>query len=160
MLKYVDVKIVMAEVPNEITLAINISNCPCHCEGCHSSYLEKDIGELLTSSSLEELINSNTGISCVAFMGGDSHPSEINNLAKRIKELHKNLKVAWYSGRSYISKDIEPQYFNFIKIGPYKKDCGPLTESTTNQRFYRIDKDDVGGYTLIDITSSFYDKNI
>ena len=28
MLKYVDSKVVFAEIPDEITLAINISNCP------------------------------------------------------------------------------------------------------------------------------------
>ena len=45
MLKYVDAKVVFAEVPDEVTLAINISNCPCQCKGCHSSYLAQDIGK-------------------------------------------------------------------------------------------------------------------
>ena len=47
MLKYVDTKVVFQEIPDEITLAINISNCPCHCPGCHSSYLAEDIGNAL-----------------------------------------------------------------------------------------------------------------
>ena len=42
-MKYVDTKIVFQELPNEITLAINISGCPCACIGCHSSYLSQDI---------------------------------------------------------------------------------------------------------------------
>lgn len=39
MLKYVNTDIVFQEFPDEVTLAINLSNCPCHCPGCHSSYL-------------------------------------------------------------------------------------------------------------------------
>ena len=50
MLKYVDTKIVFREVPDEITLCINISNCPCHCKGCHSPYLAEDIGTVLDES--------------------------------------------------------------------------------------------------------------
>ena len=49
MLKYVDVMETFAEVPDEITLAINLSNCPHRCKGCHSEYLQKDIGEELTT---------------------------------------------------------------------------------------------------------------
>ena len=44
MLKYVNTDIVFQEIPDEVTLAINISNCPCHCPGCHSHYLWEDIG--------------------------------------------------------------------------------------------------------------------
>ena len=55
MLKYVDAKVVFAEVPDEVTLAINISNCPCHCEGCHSSYLAEDIGDILDVKSLDKI---------------------------------------------------------------------------------------------------------
>ena len=44
MLKYVNTGIVFQEIPDEVTLAINISNCPCHCPGCHSHYLWEDIG--------------------------------------------------------------------------------------------------------------------
>ena len=47
MLKYVDTLVSFQEVPDEISLCINISNCPCHCDGCHSPYLADDIGEYL-----------------------------------------------------------------------------------------------------------------
>jgi anaerobic ribonucleoside-triphosphate reductase activating protein len=70
MLKYVNYDIVFQEIPNETTLAINISNCPCHCKGCHSSYLAEDIGEPLTERVLEKLIRENKGITCISFMGG------------------------------------------------------------------------------------------
>ena len=61
-MKYVDTLVSFAEFPKEISLCINISNCPCHCKGCHSSYLAEDIGEVLNKDYLFELINKNNGI--------------------------------------------------------------------------------------------------
>ena len=51
MMKYVDVKEVFAEIPDEITLAISISGCPIHCPGCHRQYLWADVGEPLTAEA-------------------------------------------------------------------------------------------------------------
>ena len=146
MLKYVDTKIVFQEIPDEITLAINISNCPCHCKGCHSSY----IGEELNSHSLKNLINDNKGITCISFMGGDSNPSYIDALAQWIK-INYPLKVAWYSGRQELAKEINLKWFDFLKLGPYIEELGPLNSKTTNQRFYKVVNDE-----LIDITSVFW----
>lgn len=139
MLKYVDTLVSFSEVPDEISLCINISNCPHNCIGCHSSYLKQDIGEKLTIEKLEELITTNRGISCVCFMGGDVDPVYINRLAFGVKILSdKKLKVAWYSGDTDISKDIDPQFFDYIKKGPYIAGYGPLTSPTTNQVMYQI----------------------
>ena len=151
MLKYVDTKVVFAEIPNEITLAINISGCPCNCKGCHSSYLAEDIGEPLDLQHLTNLIDSNKGITCVGLMGGDANPSEVDDIAQDIKEYYPELKVGWYSGRQELSKDIELSNFDFIKLGPYKEEFGPLNSKTTNQRFYKVN-----GKELVDITSRFW----
>ena len=151
MLKYVDTKVVFAEIPNEITLAINISGCPCNCKGCHSSYLAEDIGEPLDLQHLTNLIDSNKGITCVGLMGGDANPSEVDDIAQDIKEYYPELKVGWYSGRQELSKDIELSNFDFIKLGPYKEEFGPLNSKTTNQRFYKVSDGE-----LVDITSKFW----
>lgn len=151
MLKYVDTKVVFAEIPNEVTLAINISNCPCQCKGCHSSYLAQDIGEPLNLQHLTNLIDSNKGITCVCIMGGDANPSEVDDIAQDIKEYYPELKVGWYSGRQELSKDIELSNFDFIKLGPYKEEFGPLNSRTTNQRFYKVSDGE-----LINITSKFW----
>ena len=151
MLKYVDTKVVFAEIPDEITLAINISGCPCNCKGCHSSYLAEDIGEPLDLQRLTNLIDSNKGITCVGLMGGDANPSEVDDIAQDIKEYYPELKVGWYSGRQELSKDIELSNFDYIKLGPYKEEFGPLNSKTTNQRFYKVN-----GKELIDITSRFW----
>lgn len=151
MLKYVDTKVVFAEIPNEITLAINISGCPCNCKGCHSSYLAKDIGGPLDLQHLTNLIDSNKGISCVCIMGGDANPSEVDDIAQDIKEYYPELKVGWYSGRQELDEDIELSNFDYIKLGPYIEEFGPLNSRTTNQRFYKVN-----GKELVDITSKFW----
>ena len=155
MLKYVDAKVVFAEVPDEVTLAINISNCPCQCKGCHSSYLAQDIGEPLDLQHLTNLIDSNKGITCVGLMGGDANPSEVDDVAQDIKEYYPELKVGWYSGRQELSNSIDLFNFDYIKLGPYKEEFGPLNSRTTNQRFYKVSDGE-----LVDITSRFYDRNL
>lgn len=151
MLKYVDTKVVFAEIPDEVTLAINISNCPCQCKGCHSSYLAQDIGEPLDLQHLTNLIDSNKGITCVCIMGGDANPSEVDDIAQDIKEYYPELKVGWYSGRQELSKDIDLCNFDAIKLGPYIEEFGPLNSKTTNQRFYKVSDGE-----LVDITSKFW----
>lgn len=153
MLKYSDTLVSFSEIPDEITLCINISNCPNKCEGCHSSWLQKNIGIELNNYELYDIINKNSGISCVCFMGGDSDPEEINNLAIKIKS--KNLKVGWYSGKSEISDKINIKNFDYIKIGPYLKDKGPLSDKNTNQKMYEIIHF-TGMNSLKDITYKFW----
>ena len=150
MLKYVDTLVSFSEVIDEITLCINISNCPCKCVNCHSSYLAQDIGEPLDLQHLTNLIDSNKGITCVCIMGGDVNPSEVDDIAQDIKEYYPKLKVAWYSGKQELSKDINLEFFDFIKLGPYIEELGPLNSKTTNQRFYKIENN-----KLIDITYKF-----
>ena len=47
-MKYLNTEIGFIEFPNEISLLINITNCPFHCEGCHSPELWENIGIELT----------------------------------------------------------------------------------------------------------------
>ena len=159
MLKYVNYDITFQEIPDEITLCINISNCPCHCIGCHSSYLAEDIGEELTLDKIYKLIENNEGITCICFMGGDSSPKQIDMFARCIKDLY-DIKVAWYSGRQELSKYINLKCFDFIKLGPYIEEFGPLNSKTTNQRFYQVIKshyeDGTSGYELLDTTYKFW----
>ena len=155
MLKYVDTKVVFAEIPDEITLAINISGCPCNCKGCHSSYLAEDIGKNLSWEALNNLIKANKGISCVAFMGGDADPMKVSIRAEQIKESYPMLKVAWYSGRQELNEDIELKNFDYIKLGPYIEEFGPLNSKTTNQRVYKVVEQN-GNYELVDITNKFW----
>ena len=150
MLKYVDTLVSFSEVPDEITLCINITGCKIGCKNCHSPYLAEDIGNILNLQALTSLIDSNSGITCVCIMGGDANPSKVDDIAQDIKEYYPKLKVAWYSGRQELSKDINLNNFDFIKLGPYIEELGPLNSKTTNQRFYKIENN-----KLIDITYKF-----
>ncbi|MBQ6422555.1 MAG: anaerobic ribonucleoside-triphosphate reductase activating protein [Prevotella sp.] len=155
MLKYVNTGIVFQEIPDEVTLAINISNCPCHCPGCHSRYLWDDIGLPLGVEAIDDFIESfGNDITCVAFMGGDSEPREVAVLANYIKEEHPMFKVAWYSGRLRVPKMVDKKLFDYIKIGPYIRHLGPLKSPTTNQRLYKRMPDD----SFEDITYRFWRK--
>mgnify|MGYP001643767350 FL=1 len=70
MLRYINTDIVFQEFPDEVTLTINISGCPCRCPGCHSQFLWADRGEELTAEALSALIReTETTITCVGFIG-------------------------------------------------------------------------------------------
>ena len=140
MLKYIDAKVTFAEVPNEITLCILISNCPNKCKNCHSQYLRKDKGTLLDLQHLTDLIDCNTGISCVCLMGGDANPEDVDYVAESIKDYYPELKVAWYSGKDWLSDKVDIHNFDYIKIGRYDESFGPLDIPTTNQIFYAVEE--------------------
>ena len=149
MIKYVDTKIVFQEVPDEVSLAINLSNCPCHCKGCHSPYLAEDIGEELTIEVLTKLATEAEGITCVCFMGGDNDPKRINRLAKWVHE-ELDLKAAWYSGKDDLNAIIDLDNFDYIKLGHYDNESGPLNSPTTNQAMYKVHP------TITNITERFW----
>ena len=153
MLKYVNSDIVFQEIPDEVTLAINISNCPCRCPGCHSHYLWEDIGLPLNPEAIDNFVQKfGSNLTCIAFMGGDGDPKGVNLLAQYVHEEYPQFKVAWYSGRTVISPLITKNDFDYIKIGPYIKHLGPLKKPSTNQRLYR--QNDQGEFE--DITSRFW----
>ena len=153
MLKYVNTDIVFQEIPDEVTLAINISNCPCHCPGCHSPFLWKDVGEPLNADALEKMIGEyGKEITCVSFMGGDAEPESINQLAVYIHRQHPTFKVGWYSGKIRIPECVNKNDFDYLKIGPFLRHLGPLKSKTTNQRMYK--KSSNGQF--IDITKRFW----
>lgn len=164
MLKFTDTQVTFSEIPDEICLCINISNCPNRCSGCHSPYLRKDIGLPLGNKDLDFMVEINQGITCVCFLGGDKSPEDINTLAKHIKSKYPALLTAWYSGKDTLSNKIELENFNFIKIGRYDKFKGALSNPNTNQRLYKVETtreglNDKPVYGLVDITYKFWKKN-
>lgn len=154
-MKYVNTGVVFQEIPDEVTLSINISNCPCHCKGCHSEYLWEDIGEQLNVMSLAAMLHDyGNAITCISFMGGDASTGEVNSLARWVREKYPDLTIAWYSGRQLLAPDINLDNFDYIKLGPYIEERGPLNKETTNQRLYKVGKN----HELTDITYKFWKK--
>lgn len=138
MIKYVDTLVTFSEVPNEISLCIDVSGCKIHCKGCHSSYLWEDIGVPLTLKSLDDLIMSNIGITCVCLMGGNDY-AMIVRIARKVKRFYR-LAFAWYTGEDTLNPYILGNlvYFDYIKIGHYDDEKGPLMSMETNQVFYKV----------------------
>ena len=88
MLKYVNHDIVFQEFPDEVTLAVNLSQCPTACPGCHSMYLWGDEGERLSLSRLRAMTEEYAGeITCVALMGGDNDPESLLLILRRFSFL-------------------------------------------------------------------------
>ncbi|MCI2083067.1 MAG: anaerobic ribonucleoside-triphosphate reductase activating protein [Bacteroidales bacterium] len=147
MLKYVNFDIVFQEIPDEVTLAVNISNCPNRCPGCHSPWLREDIGDLLTASAIDGMIGPYLGdITCVCFMGGDGDPGEVARIAAHVKDTYPKdeeldkpgIKTAWYSGCAELPKGFDLKYLDFVKLGPYIESLGGLKSPSTNQKLFRI----------------------
>ena len=158
MIKFVpeDTSVVFAEIPDEICLAINLSCCPHHCPGCHSPYLQEDYGNILDEGVIDTLIERNKGITCVLFMGGDNDKYELCQLAAHV-EMKYGYKTAWYSGEVSLDFMQVGWYFDYIKVGPYVKELGPLNNPNTNQRLYKIGKFyDQHQITTEDITNKFW----
>lgn len=141
-MKYVNYSVVFQEIPDEVSLAINISNCPNNCVGCHSAYLKDNIGLLLDKTAIDKLMNKyKKDVTCFCFMGGDAEPDMVCELSKYIKDNFEGIKTAWYSGKEEIYDKYKNGTFDYIKVGPYLKGFGPLNEKTTNQRLYKINGD-------------------
>lgn len=154
-MKYVNTGIVFQEIPDEVTLSVNISGCPCRCPGCHSKYLWQDTGTPLTPAAVDALIEEyGSDITCISFMGGDADPGYVNELAVYVHDTYPRLRVAWYSGRVRISPLVNPFDFDYIKIGPYIRHLGSLKSPTTNQRLYKR----TSATEFTDITSRFWKK--
>lgn len=136
MLKYYNYDIVFQEIPDEVTLAVNITHCPHRCVGCHSPHLRENIGDVLNEQTLDSLLDKyGRQITCVCFMGGDRLPKEVEALAKHLRQ-HTRLKVAWYSGNATLPHNAKA--FDYVKIGGYKPEFGGLRSRTTNQRLYKL----------------------
>ena len=160
MVKYCSTAITFAEVPDEVSLSIQITNCQNRCKGCHSPFLRDDFGEDLEKDLSNLLERYKEQITCVCFMG---EGNDILGLQKCIDLVKKyNLKTCVYSGEDtgeyswYLNLD-------YLKVGPYIPERGGLNNKYTNQKMYKItdtfDKNKM--YTNFeDITYKFWPKEL
>ena len=152
MIKYIPelTDIVLEEIPDKVTLAVEISNCRGSCPGCHSPFLKRDIGEELTPAVVDKLIADNFGVNCFLLLGEGRDKDALLRIAAHLRERHPGIERAVYSGRPEVEPEIYAA-FDYVKVGPYIAECGPLNERTTNQRMY---------YHGEDITPRFWHKGI
>jgi anaerobic ribonucleoside-triphosphate reductase activating protein len=154
-MKFTSYNIVFQEVPGEVTLAINLSNCPNRCKGCHSPYLQENTGETLDNDVLADLLEKyGHAVTCICFMGGDASPKEVEQCSVFLRtQSHGRIKTGWYSGKNTFPEECALQNFDYVKLGAYVERLGGLDSATTNQRFYRIDNGQ-----LTDLTNCFQEK--
>ena len=139
MLKCCSYDIVCQEIPDEISLAVNISCCPNRCPGCHSPWLWEDKGEDMTEELLTAIIGRYaSAITCFCFMGGDADPAEVERLARWIRSRYPGLKTAWYSGKESLPEDFDLSTMDFVKTGPFIEALGGLKSPDTNQALYKV----------------------
>ena len=127
--------VVLEEIPDRVSLAVDISNCRGNCIGCHSPFLKKDIGRELTPAVIDALVADNFGVNCFLFLGEGRDPEALLDLADYVRS--KGLLAAVYSGREKV-EDIFWNHFDYIKLGPYKEAFGPLNNPSTNQRLFAL----------------------
>jgi anaerobic ribonucleoside-triphosphate reductase activating protein len=149
MIKYNNYDVVFNEIPNMVSLAINITNCQNCCIGCHSAELKMNIGNELTLDTIDNLMKKNLGVNCVILMGEGNDKNALIIVSKYIKSKY-NIDIAIYSGSDIIDDDYY-NIFDYIKIGHYDKILGDLSFKTTNQRLYKIINSN-----KIDITSKLW----
>ena len=152
MIKYVPgmTNVVLEEIPGRVTLAVEISNCQGSCVGCHSPWLKTDVGEPLTEEVIDALIADNFGVNCFLFLGEGKDPQAVLRLAAHLREKHPGMETAIYSGRVSVEDELFDA-FDYVKVGPYIAERGPLNKETTNQRLYHHRED---------ITSRFWHRGL
>lgn len=154
-LKYLGYDVVFQEIPDEVTLAINISDCPYHCPDCHSKYLWEYKGNNI-SDDIDELLDTYKDyITCVCFMGGDQNEEELKELLKKVKSC--NLKTALYTGNDDALSllPLYDDYLDYCKIGHFDINRGGLDKPTTNQVMWK----NLDDHHWVTITYKFWKEN-
>ena len=156
MIKYVPqaTSVVLEEIPGKVSLAVDVSNCPMRCPGCHSPFLQTDMGEELTTEVIEALLADNFGVNCFLFFGEGQDDESFLDLAWYIRDNHPDVEIALYSGRTEVPHSYW-RVFNYIKLGPYIEKLGPQNHRTTNQRLNKIE-----GPVRKDITHLIWERGI
>ncbi len=152
MIKYIPelTDIVLEEIPDKVTLAVEISNCRGSCPGCHTPFLQQDLGVELTPEDVDRLIADNFGVNCFLLLGEGRDPEALLRIAAHLREAHPGIARALYSGRTEVEPEIQAA-FDYVKLGPYIAALGPLNSPTTNQRLY---------FHGEDITARFWHKGL
>ncbi|MPM08407.1 hypothetical protein SDC9_54719 [bioreactor metagenome] len=151
-LRYDGHDIFMQEVPGEISLILNITECPHRCVGCHSSHLAESYGEYVGVQLPSLLGKYHSLISCVCFMGGDQHIGDLVAQCQHIRDNYPELKIAVYTGADDIGAlELCLDLLDYVKIGHYDEQLGGIDRPSTNQRMYKKEN---GKWS--DITAHFW----
>lgn len=137
MVKFFDNAVTFKEVPNIVSRSFSITNCGGKCKGCHSPWLQQDIGEELTDEILENFFRLDKDkIECYVFLGDGNDPIRMTELLKLCKQ--NGFKTCLYLG-NYTTHWDYLRYLDYVKLGSYVECLGGLDSPTTNQVMYKIE---------------------
>ena len=146
-MRYLSKRIVLQEVPDEISLSYLITWCPLRCKWCHSTNARNPkLWTELTIETLTEEIKSNKWITCVLFFWGEWEKENLIDLLYLAKIL--DLKTALYTWLQVVDREIM-EYLDYLKVWPYIEELWWLDNPKTNQKMYELD-------TYKDITYKFW----
>lgn len=143
--------IVLADVPNEISISFSVYGCTQNCKNCYwKGLVDNAPTQLLDVDRYRDILSSYSMFaSCVLFYGGE-WTNELAEYLRIAREEYK-LKTCLFTGVSKLSllPDNIIANLDYCKFGPYIEKLGGLNSENTNQRFIRMsDK--------MDLTSLFW----
>lgn len=129
--------ILFQEVPNHISLGFYVCGCTLRCHGCHSQELwTEHNGFTLTEDLYISLLEKyGTKVSCVLFLGGEWHSSELIRFLSLATKA--GLKTALYTGLDDVPAPLK-NHLDFLKCGPWIQNLGGLSSPKTNQIFWDV----------------------
>lgn len=157
MLYFIDACVSYDEIPNELSLCIYISGCMNRCPDCHyPELMQHNHGDILSESFYLLVDLYSEMVSCICFLGeGACGLKEKAEFKEYVDYIHsKGLLAGLYSGRNLDEIEEWMKEFDFVKIGSYQLDKGPLTKETTNQRMYKKKNN-----KYVNITEEFWNNN-
>lgn len=138
MLYYQGYAVSFQEIPDEVTLVIEVADCRHRCPGCHSPELQKPEGSDL-EHDLESIISQySDAITCVCLMGDGQDDGALFRCAEMIN--NHGFKSAVYTGGDEQRGLLIAPFFDYVKYGPYIKERGGLDSDATNQHLLRVTK--------------------
>lgn len=138
--------ITFSEIPNKVSVFLEMGGCRQKCKGCHSAewlctHINQDFWTDLEDLKAYVTKEKNNGAQAVVIMGGTNNTGvTLPMIIETIKELSKILPVGLYSGlpvnaraHKILAKVLELKY---LKVGNYIEQRGPLDNPKTNQKFF------------------------
>ena len=146
-MRYYGSDVVLADVPDEISLTFSIVGCRLNCSACFWQELRSAPTYELDDELFTDTIQRYRGlVSCVLFYGGEWHPLE---LIRKLKLAHQlGFKTCLYTGLSRV-KDSILKHLDYLKTGTYQEKLGGLSSPTTNQKFINVNSGE-------DLTAQFW----
>jgi len=144
-MKYVNMDVLLREIPTEISLAFYITGCKLNCKNCHWKEANDTLaGDELDVDTFQMYLDKyHHTVSNILFMGGEWEKERLVEFLK-ISKMY-NLKTSLYTGLNLIEVDNEIlENLNYIKTGRWVEELGGLESEITNQRLINLDtKEDI-----------------